>query len=38
MVFLSESMFGMPSPPWVAPLEPSGAITNRVLGASWLVF
>src|SRR6185312_3209010 len=35
MVFLSESMFGIPSPPWVRPLEPSGAITKWVRGVSW---
>src|SRR5690242_8049246 len=27
-------MFGMPAPPAVSPLEPSGAIVNCVLGAS----
>ncbi len=34
MVFLTESMFGMPSPPSVAPEEPSAAIVKCVLGAS----
>ena len=34
MVALTESMLGMPSPPSVAPLEPSGFMVKRVLGAS----
>src|SRR3954470_23744442 len=37
MVFLTESMFGMPSPPWVAPLDPSGAIVKLVRGVSVLL-
>ena len=34
IVFLTESMFGIPSPPTVRPLEPSGFIVKRVRGAS----
>ena len=40
MVFLTESMFGMPSPPAVRPLEPSACIVKWVRGAScrsWLL-
>ena len=28
----TESMLGMPSPPWVAPLDPSGFIVKCVRG------
>ena len=34
MVALAESMFGMAAPGLVAPLEPSGFITNLVRGES----
>ena len=34
MVFLTESMLGMPSPPAVRPLVPSGFIVKWVRGAS----
>ncbi len=34
MVFFTESMFGMPSPVAVRPLEPSGAIVKCVAGFS----
>src|SRR6476469_1420541 len=40
MVFLTESMFGIPSPPAVRPLEPSASIVKWVRGAScrsWLL-
>ncbi len=34
IVDFTESMLGMPSPPCVRPLEPSGAIVKCVRGAS----
>src|SRR6476660_5073877 len=34
MVFLTESMLGMPSPPAVRPLDPSAAMVKWVRGAS----
>ena len=34
IVFLTESMFGMPSPPTLRPLEPSGFMVKRVRGVS----
>jgi len=34
IVFLTESMFGMPTPPTVRPLEPSGFVVKRVRGVS----
>ncbi len=34
MVFFTESMFGMPSPPAVSPLLPSGFMVKWVRGAS----
>ena len=33
IVDFTESMLGIPSPPWVAPLEPSGCIVKWVRGA-----